>query len=123
MISERLRNILEILRDYRMRVIQELSLASQNPEETEQTIIQTLAKDGDTIEEFLRWRTIPSSTNKKELLACIQSLSQHLAPWNIHVSTLAPDWCRLMFKDYPLTISPEHIARLYKNAGIIDGDE
>jgi hypothetical protein len=122
MISERLKEILKILSEYRMHIIQNDTLASQEPEETIQNVRITLANDGDIIEDYLRWRTVPS-TDKQELIDCINSLSKQVDPWNIHVSSLAPEWCRLMFKDYPLTLSPEHIARLYKNSGITDGDE
>ena len=119
MAGQRLKNILNILSDYHSRVIQTHSLASQKPEETIQNMKLILEKDGDMIEDYLRWRTIPN-TNNKDLLECIDSLSKEVEPWNIQVSSLAPVWCRLMFKEYPMTISPDHISRLYKNAGIAD---
>lgn len=120
MISERLQAILKILSDYHMYVLQENSLASQNPEETIHNIKNILAKNGDMLEEYLRWRTNPL-TKDAELLVCVDNLSKHVEPWNIQISTLAPDWCRLMFKEYPFSISPEHISRLYKNSGVTDG--
>ena len=72
------------------------------------------------IEDYLRWRKMPN-TNDRDLLKCVDDLSKDVEPWNIKVSSLAPEWCRLMFKEYPMSISPEHIARLYKNADLEDG--
>ena len=121
MANERLKNILNILSDYHTQVIQTYSLSSQKPEETIQTIRLTLEKDGDMLEDYIRWRKVPN-TNNKALLNCIEALEKELEPWDTQISSLAPTWCRLMFKEYPMTISPEHIVRLYKNAGLEDRD-
>lgn len=120
MASERLKNILTILSNYHSHLIQSYTLSSQDPQETIHNIKQILEKNGDMIEDYLRWRKIPS-TNDANLLKCVDDLSKEVEPWNIKVSSLAPEWCRLMFKEYPMSISPEHIARLYKNADLEDG--
>ena len=121
MAAERLHNILRILENYHTLIIQKNSLDSQDPQITIQTTKQILAKDGDMIEEYLRWRTIPL-TKDEDILQCIEELSTFVDPWDIQVSSLAPEWCRLMFKEYPMVISSVHIKTIYKNSGIADGE-
>ena len=121
MVSERLQNILRILENYHRLIIQKNSLDSQDPQATVQITKHTLAKHGDMIEEYLRWRTIPLIKDE-DLLQCIDELSKYVDPWDVQVSSLAPEWCRLMFKEYPMVISSIHIKTIYKNSGIADGE-
>ena len=116
-IPERLKTILEILSKYHQSVIQKHTLPSQNPYQALNSLKAVLAEKGDALEDFLRWRALPEDQQDKDLQACIQQLSPNLDPVNPKVSVLAPRWCSLMFKEYPLSIDPQHMLRLYENSG------
>ena len=125
-LPERLEIILKILSDYHQQVIQQNTLPSQNPMESLTRLRAILAKKGDALEDFLKWRVItPEAQQDEELMACIRLLSPNLDPVNPKVSVLAPRWCSLMFKEYPMSVKPEHILRLIENSGYEseDGDE
>ena len=124
-VSERLRKILEILSEYHASVIQSITLSSQDSRDIMITLKQRLSKDGDIIEDYLRWQIIPEDAKgNAELMKCIEKLSVYVNPWDSRISTLGPDWCFAMFKDSPLTISPEHILRMYKNSeDTTDGEQ
>jgi len=114
---DRLKQILGILANHHQSVNQSFTLASQDPQDTIHTMKTTLSNHGDILEEYLRWHTIPEKAKKNEqLMNTIGELSLYVEPWDPEISTLAPRWCYIMFKDFPLTISPEHINTLYKNS-------
>lgn len=123
-VSERLKNILDILKTYHQQVIQNKTLPTQHPHNTLTQLKAVLAEKGDALEEFLRWRNItPEAKQDSDLMGCIQMLSPNLDPVNPKISVLAPRWCHLMFKDYALSIDPTHMLRLYENSGAdSDGD-
>jgi hypothetical protein len=120
MTSERLKGIIDVLSKYHQRMIEENTLKSQDPEATLDYLRTALSKDGDVLEDYLQWRRIPSTELHRALKECIKELSKFVDPPDLHVSTLGPEWCRIMFKDHALTISPDHIQRLYKNSGYVD---
>jgi len=123
-VSDRLQNILDILKDYHQKVIQTKTLPSQDPHNTLTQLKGILAEKGDALEEFLRWRvTTPEAKQDSELMACIQLLSPNLDPLHPKVAVLAPRWCHLMFKDYALSIDPTHMMRLYENSGADSDDD
>jgi hypothetical protein len=123
-IPERLRIILDILKNYHQQIIQKYTLPSQNPMATLTQLKEVLADKGDVLEEFLRWRNItPAAQQDQELMKCIQLLSPNLDPVDKKVSVLAPRWCQLMFKEYALSVDPTHMIRLYQNSGAESEDE
>jgi len=120
MTSERLKGIINVLSNYHQRVVEEHTLQSQDPEATLESLRVVLENDGDILEDFIQWRRFPSTEIRPQLKKCIDDLANFIDPPDIHVSTLGPQWCRIMFKEHALTISPEHIQRLYKNSGYVD---
>ena len=122
-VPERLRKILDILTTYKRNIIQSLTLSSQDPQETLSNTKRILAKHGDVIKDYISWKIIPEEAKEdKELMECLKELTPYLHPWNAQISVLGPRWCILMFKDYPMTILPEHIQEIYNNSGAdVDG--
>jgi hypothetical protein len=109
--SERLDKILRILAKHHSDVNQLFTLSSQDPQETINNMKSILSEHGDILEGYIRWRKVPPQS-PPQIMKTIADLLPLLEPWDPKISTLAPRWCYTMFKDYPFTISPDHISTL-----------
>jgi len=112
-LRERLRNILDALSNCHKNIIQEYTLNTQAPVSVKE-LRAVLAQCSNQIESFLDGRT---QTNLHDAVRiCIDKIRPELEPITPEISTLPRYWCKIMFEEYPFSISPNHIENLYKNS-------
>lgn len=119
-IQQRLQKILNILIQYHTHLLQKNTLLTQDPN----TLIDLrtlLRKEGQNINHFILYGKYPQKQEAIEdplLKETLTNLQEVLHPWNAEVSTLSEYWCKMMFTQYPFSISYDHMKNLYKNYGL-----
>jgi hypothetical protein len=113
-LPERLKAILYALADYHKYLLQKLTLQTQDPIQLRR-VEQILRDQAKTI--LLALQTGQTDGLQDDALAqCIETLRQNNTPYDSNVETLMKYWCRMMFEEYPFSISHNHIEKLYQNS-------
>ena len=113
-LPERLKAVLYALADYHKYLLQKYTLQTQDPIQIRnvQAILRNQAKQ---ILLALQTGSL-DGIEDDALVQCIQTLQKNKSPFSHEIDTMMKYWCRLMFEEYPFSISHNHIQKLYQNS-------
>jgi hypothetical protein len=115
-IPEKLEKALLALADYHQAIIQRNTLKTQDPNVLEEIAI-ILRQKSKAIHEYLQTSQLPEElSSDTELKSCLEHLKQTNIPYSAYINTMICYWTKLMFEDYPFSISHNHIGQLYQNS-------
>lgn len=123
---ERLRPILEALANLHVKILQDTTLQTQNPDNV-YDVQKYLYDVGTFLLENVQGNTRERDPrfSKPEILECLTTIQTNMKPWNSHVSVLTPYWIRKMYHQSPFAISKKHIENLFRNSQYVEenGDD
>ena len=124
-IDQRLEKILDILIKYHTKLVQQNTLRSQSPTNVNR-LKSLLREKSNAIKQAMAGSTEELDPSDTELRECLDELSTALSPWTPETSALSRYWCEMMFEEFPLIISPDHMKRLLVSAKykeVLDGKQ
>lgn len=108
--------IIKALSDYKMSIINKITLLTQAPDELKD-LSKILRLKSKTIKDYITRRALPPMLESEdaELYTFIQTLKPMLEPWDADISVLAKYWCEKLFEtDNFSTI--EHMNRIFNKS-------
>jgi hypothetical protein len=101
--------VLNVLSDYKMKLINTNTLTTQNPDELKQ-LGPLLRMKSKAIKAYILQRLVPPEEDT-DLYLCIQQLIPLLNPWDADISVLSKYWCEKLFETENFS-NAEHMRRI-----------
>ena len=111
--EDRCRNIIACLDEYKITVLNGLSVKTQNPSDIIK-ISSILRNKLSEIKDFIERRIEPANADA-HMKACLQCLEKNLPVGDYEIGILTSYWCKRLFEDYDIT-GPMVREELLKNS-------
>lgn len=127
-VPDRLQKIINVLQDYHSKIIQNLTINSQDPDRAKTIVTSELRKIGSRLKLCLKDKnSCPELNIDSEFRGVYEKLDSLRSPWDPNISTLLMEYIDTLFFECPLANTIEHCKRLRMYAQeygqIVDGTE
>jgi hypothetical protein len=108
--------IIKALSDYKMSIINKITLLTQAPDELKDLSI-ILRSKSKVIKDYITRRALPPMLESEdvELYTFIQTLNPMINPWDADISVLAKYWCEKLFETDNFS-TMEHMTRILRKS-------